>query len=95
MTSDADNEDHKAGCYIVFDDKLGFSDEIKHWLESTAFDRLPHRVETFLASTTPEALTAEKKTKPDGSEYVLVREATDQEKRTWDSEEEGGDDDDE
>lgn len=75
MRQDSENEDYKANRYFVFDDTLGFSNSIKSQLEST-LDYPFDRQMTFGASVRPSTLTAERKTKPDGSSYVLIRKAT-------------------
>jgi hypothetical protein len=77
---DSDNEDYKADRLFVFDDRLRFSDTVKYQIESV-LDYPFDRKTTFGASVAPSTLTAEKKIKPDGSHYVLIRTATSSEKR--------------
>lgn len=80
MHRDSDNADYKDGNLVVFDDRLGFTNEIKHLLESTMILPTDGR-ETFVASVEPSVLTVEKKWKPDGNYYFLVRKATFSEER--------------
>ena len=64
-----------------FDDSLGLEAEIKDVIRSVILRILPDRITPFAMGAPPFSFTAEKKTKPDGSGYVLIREATAQEKR--------------
>ena len=80
MHRDSDNADYKDGNLVVFDDRLGFTNEIKHLLELTMILPTDGR-ETFVASVEPSVLTVEKKWKPDGNYYFLVRKATFSEER--------------
>jgi restriction system protein len=93
MRHDSENEDYKASRYFVFDDRLRFSDGVKHQLETTLDYPFDQRT-TFGASVTPSTLTAEKKTKPDGIPYVLIRKATPAEKRDLFGNDDDDDDDD-
>jgi hypothetical protein len=72
---DGDNTDYKDGRLFVFDDRLGFDDDVKYQLEATLDYPFEDRT-TFRGSVEPSVLTAEKKRKPDGSHYILVRKAT-------------------
>lgn len=80
MRQESDDEDYKANRFFVFDDRLSFSDSVKHQLESTLDYPFDQRT-TFGTSVAPSTLTAEKKTTPDGSRYILIRKATLSEKR--------------
>ena len=80
MHRDSDNKDYNENRLYVFDDKLNFSDHIKHDIVAT-LDYLPGVRTTFGVSVEPSTLTAEKKRKPDGTNYVLVRKAVFSEER--------------
>lgn len=76
MKRDEDNEDYKAGHLFVFEDSLELDSQLKHMIEASSLDFLPNDIKSFATSAHSFALTAEKKVKPDGSRYVLVRKAT-------------------
>lgn len=80
MYQDSDNKDYKNGRVFVFDDKLEFDDDLKHQLEGS-FAYSFEGCTTIAALVNPGVLTAEKKCKPDGTHYILVRRATFSEQR--------------
>ena len=80
MRQDSENEDYKAGRFFVFDDRLRLSDSVKYQLECSLDYPFNQRT-TFGASVTPFFFTAERKTKPSGNHYVLIRKATPFEER--------------
>lgn len=93
MRQDSENEDYRANRFFVFDDTLGFPDSIKCQLESTLDHPFDQQM-TFVASVRPSTLTAERKTKPDGRFYVLIRKATFSETRDFLENDDGYDHDD-
>jgi len=63
-----------------FDESLCLESEIKDVIQSTILREISDEITPFAIGVSPFSFTAEKKTRPDGSGYVLVRKATAQEK---------------